>query len=122
MFLSHLKIFSRGLLFGDTLYIKISILVLWDCCILQGGQEYSLTACNLHWTCLCIKRIQFEVHGTGESEGDPDTEQHGAIRVYPDIQVGNQNIVHGSSSLIAEECVGHPHFTRLSDGQIFYFI
>ena len=76
----------------------------------------------MHRTCLSIERVEFQVHRTGESERHTDAEEDSAIRVNPDIEVGHQDVVHGSSSLIPEERVWHPHLARLSDCQIFDFI
>ena len=77
-----------------------------------------LTACYLHWTSLPVQWVQFQVHWAGQSEGDSDAEEHHAVREYSDIQIGNKNIVHPAAPLIPEECVWHPHFPRVCDGQV----
>ena len=81
-----------------------------------------LTAGNLHGAFLCIKRIHLEVHGTGESERHPDTEEDRAVSVQPDVEVGNENIVHGAAPLVPEESVRHPDLADVGQSQVFDFI
>ena len=71
---------------------------------------------------MSVQRIQLEVHGTGEGEADTYTEEDGAVSVDTDIEVGDEDIVHRSTSLITEECVWHPNFARFGDCQIFYLV
>ena len=71
---------------------------------------------------MSVQRIQLEVHGTGEGEADTYTEEDGAVSVDTDIEVGDEDIVHRSASLVPEEGVRHPNFAWLRDGQIFYLV
>ena len=77
-----------------------------------------LTAGNLHGTFLCIKGIHLEVHRTGESEGHSDTEEDGPVSIKSNVEVGHENIVHGSPPLVPEESVRHPHFAGVRDGEV----
>ena len=77
-----------------------------------------LTAGNLHGAFLCIKRIHLEVHGTGESQRHPDTEEDRAVSVQPDVEVGNKNIVHGAAPLVPEESVRHPDLAGVRNGEV----
>ena len=71
---------------------------------------------------MSVQRIQFEVHGTREGETDTYTEEDGAISVDADVEVGHEDIVHRTASLVAEEGVRHPDFARFRDCQIFYLV
>ena len=72
----------------------------------------------LHGTFLSIKGIHLEVHRTGESEGHADTEEDGPVSIKSNVEVGHENIVHGSPSLVPEESVRHPHFAGIRDGEV----
>ena len=84
--------------------------------------QTSLTAGNLHGALLCVQRVELQVHGAGESEGHPDAEQDGPVRVYPDVEVGHQHVVHRSSPLVPEEGVGHPDLASVRQSQVFDFL
>ena len=77
-----------------------------------------LTACYLHGAGLGVQGVELEVHGAGQGEGHPDTEQDGSVSKNSDIEVGNENIVHAAASLITEESIWHPHLPWLGYGQV----
>ena len=77
-----------------------------------------LTAGNLHGTFLCIQGVHLEVHGTGESQRHADAEEDRPVSVQSDVEIGNQDIVHGSPPLVPEERVRHPDFTSIGQGQV----
>ena len=77
-----------------------------------------LTAGDLHRTLLSVQRVELEVHGTGESQRHADAEQNRPVSVQPDVEVGNENVVHGAPPLVPEESVRHPDLAGVGDGEV----
>ena len=73
---------------------------------------------DLHGTFLCIKGIHLQVHGTGESQRHADTEEDRSVSVDPDVEVGDEHVVHGAAPLVPEERVRHPDLARVGDGEV----
>ena len=73
---------------------------------------------DLHGTFLCIKGIHLQVHGTGESQRHADAEQNCPVSVQPNVEVGNENVVHGAPPLVPEESVRHPDLAGVGDGEV----
>ena len=63
---------------------------------------------------LSVHGVELEVHGAGESQGDPDTVEHVAVGEDPDVDVVDEDVVEVTSLLVAEEGVRHPHLLRVS--------
>ena len=71
---------------------------------------------------MSVQRIQLEVHGTGEGQRHADTEEDRSVSVDPDVEVGDEHVVHGAAPLVPEERVRHPDLTDVGECQIFDFI
>ena len=52
----------------------------------------------------------------------PDAIENVAIGENTDIKIWSENRVKSSDLFVPEESVGHPHFTRISHGQVTDFI
>ena len=63
-----------------------------------------------------VHRVQFEVHGTREGQGNPDTVENVTIREDPDVDIVDEDVVKVASLLVPEECVRHPNLLRVSQG------
>ena len=77
-----------------------------------------LTAGDLHRTLLSVQRVELEVHGTGEGQRHADTEEDRSVSVDPDVEVGDEHVVHGAAPLVPEERVRHPDLARVGDGEV----
>ena len=51
----------------------------------------------------------------------PDAVQNGAVGRYSHVDVGDDDVVLVAFPLVGEEQVGHPHFARIVQSQIFDF-
>ena len=69
---------------------------------------------------LPVHRVEFEVHGAREGQGDPDTVEDVAIREDPDVDIVDEDVVKVASLLVSEECVWHPNLLWVSQGEILY--
>lgn len=49
----------------------------------------------------------------------PDAVEDITIRIHPDVEVGGQDVVECSNLLVPEECIWHPHFAGVREGQVF---